>query len=283
MPDICQYMDYRKFLRDYYEEAKKKNPLFSYQLFSEKAGIKSRGFLYNVVHGRRALSNSHVFGLSQAMHLNRYETEYLENLVAFNEAATLKERNYFYERLSSIKAKGPQAWKPQMVRNEQFEYYSRLHYGVVRSLIDMHGFDGDYKKLGRTVRPPITPTQARSAVELLEKLGFIKKQKNGSYQVCNKSIATEPEVVSLAVLNFHKQAAELGAKAIEELPREQRNITGCMLGISKQTYDRICEEIRIFRSRMLQLAEADQAADTVYQLNFQLFPVSVPPNQRKQS
>jgi uncharacterized protein (TIGR02147 family) len=283
MPDISQYTDYRKLLQDYYEEARKKNPGFSYQVFCEKAGIKSKGFLYNVVHGRRTLSKSHIFALSQAMHLNKCETEYLENLVAFNEATTLKERNYFYERLSSIKAGGAQAWKTQIIRNKQFEYYSRLHYGVVRSIIGMHGFDGDYKALGGSIRPRITPRQARSAIELLEKLGFIQKQKNGVFQVRDKSITTEPEVVSLAVLNFHRQASELGAKALEDLPRGQRNITGCMLGISKKTYDSICEEIRIFRSRLVQLAEADTAADTVYQLNFQLFPVSVPPTQRKKS
>jgi hypothetical protein len=44
------------------------------------------------------------------MGLNRYETEYFENLVAFNEAIALKERNHFYERLSTIKANGTQAW-----------------------------------------------------------------------------------------------------------------------------------------------------------------------------
>jgi uncharacterized protein (TIGR02147 family) len=120
MPDICQYTDYRKFLQDYYAEAKSKNPGFSYQVFSDKAGIKSRGFLYNVVCGRRSLSKSHVFALSQAMRLNRYETEYFENLVAFNEAIALKERNHFYERLSTIKANGAQAWKPQIIRKEQF-------------------------------------------------------------------------------------------------------------------------------------------------------------------
>ncbi len=281
MPNIYEYTDYRKFLRDYYEEARKKNPAFSYQVFSRKAGIKSRGFLYNAVHGRRSLSMSHVFALSQAMHFNRYESEYFENLVAFNQASTLKERNYFYERLSSIKTNGPKAWKPQIIRNEQFEYYSKLHYGVVRSIIDMHGFDGDYEALSKMVWPRITPAQARSAIELLEKLGFIKKQKNGNYEVTNKSIATEPEVVSLAVLNFHKQSAALALRTIEEMPREERNFSGCMLGISKQSYERICEEIRVFRSRLLQIAEDDQKADTVYQLNFQLFPVSTNYNNKR--
>lgn len=283
MPDISKYTDYKKFLKDYYEEARRKNPRFSYQVFSQKAGIKSRGFLYNVLQGKRSLSKSGIFGLAQAMQLNKHESDYFENLVAFNDAATLAERNHFYQRLSAIKLSGNTAWKPQIVRSERFEYYSKLHYSIVRSLIDLHGFSGDYDTLAKSVRPRITPGQACKAVELLERLGFIKKQKNGSYAVTSKSITTEPEVESLAVLNLHKQAGELALKALSELPKEQRNVSGVTLGISKQTYTRICGEIEAFRVRLLQMAEADEAADSVYQLNFQFFPVSTPPIPRKKS
>src|SRR5271157_3051902 len=128
MPNICRYIDYKRFLKDYYEEARRKNPGFSYQVFSQKAGIKSRGFLYNVIQGRRSLSKSGIFGLAQAMRLNKYESDYFENLVAFNDAATLAERNHFYQRLSGIKLSGNTAWMPQIVRSERFEYYSKLHY-----------------------------------------------------------------------------------------------------------------------------------------------------------
>ncbi len=282
MPDICRYTDYRKFLQDYYEEARGKNPGFSYRVFSERAGIKSRGFLCNVLQGRRSLLKSNIFALAQAMRLNKVESDYFENLVAFNDAVTLRERNHFYERLSAIKLSGNTAWKPQITRSEQFEYYSKLHYSVVRSLIDIRGFNGDYRVLAKSVRPRITPGQARKAVELLVRLGFIKKQKGG-YAVTNKSITTEPEVESLAVLNLHKQAGELALKSLEELPKNQRNVTGLTLGISKQVYERICKEIDAFRLRLLQIAEADEAADSVYQLNFQLFPLSMPPVQRKKS
>ena len=274
MPDISTYTDYKKFLQDYYEEARRKNSGFSYRVFSQKAGIKSRGFLYNVIQGKRSLSKSYVFGLSQAMHFNKPESDYFENLVAFNNASTLKERNHFYERLSAIKFSGDTAWKPQITRSEQFEYYSKLPYSIVRSLIDLHGFDGDYQALAKAVRPRITPGQARKAITLLERLGFIKKQKNGDYVVTNKSITTAPEVQSLAVLNFHKQSGELALKTLEELPKDQRNISGVTLGISKPVYQQICKEIETFRSRLLQIAEADEAADSVYQLNFQFFPVS---------
>jgi len=281
MPDISTYTDYRKFLQDYYEETKAKNPGYSYHLFSVKAGMKSRGFLFNVLHGKRPISRSNIFSLSQAMRLNRYEMEYFENLVAFNQAKNLRERSYFYERFSSIKNSGPKAWKPQIVRNEQFEFYSKIHHSIVRSLIGMYGFKNDYQWLAKRVYPRITPGQAKKSVELLEKLGFVKKQKDGSYTLTGATIATPAEVVNLAVQNFHKQAGELALKALGDLPGDKRNITGVTLGISSDIYKTICEEVQAFRTRLLQIAEADRNADEVYQLNFQFFPVSKSAPERK--
>jgi uncharacterized protein (TIGR02147 family) len=281
MPDISIYTDYRQFLKDYYEKVKSKNPGFSYLAFAQKAGLNSKGFLYNVISGKRTLSRSNILGLNQAMKLDKYEADYFENLVAFNQAKNLKERNLFFERLTSIKAAGKTAWEPQLVRSDQFEYYSKLHHSVIRSLIDLYGFNGDYKWLACNVKPKITPRQAKKAVELLERLGFIKRKGN-SFIAVDKTITSPPEVQSLAVQNFHQQAAELALKAISELPRDARNVSGATLGISKVGYKRICEEINVFRTRLLQIAEDDHNADAVYQLNFQLFPVSRTDIERKQ-
>lgn len=274
MPDISIYTDYRKYLQDYYKETKAKNPGYSYQLFAVKAGMKSKGLLFNVLHGKRPISRSTIFGLAQAMRLNRYEMEYFENLVAFNQAKNLREQTYFYERLSSIKNSGPKAWKPQVIRNEQYEFYSKIHHSIIRSLIGLFGFRNDYTWLAKRVHPGITPSQAKKSVELLNRLGFIKKQRNGSYTLINSTIATPPEVVSLAVQNYHRQAGELALKALGNLPTNKRNISGITIGISNESYKTICEEVQAFRTRLLQIAEADQNADEVYQFNFQFFPVS---------
>lgn len=281
MPEISNYTDYRKFLRDYYMELKKKNHGFSYQVMATHAGFKSKGLLFNVMKGKRPLSSANIIGLCHALKLDRHEAEYFENLVAFNQAGGLLERNHYFEKLSAIKTQGKTAWKPQLVRNDQFEFYSKLHNSVIRSLIDLHGFKGDYERLAKTVRPRITPGQARKSVALLERLGFVKKRKDRSYMIADKAIATPPEVESLAVQNLHREAGELGLKALNELPKERRNITGMTLGISKDLYKTICEEIREFRKHLLQIAETDEKADAVYQLNFQFFPVSGTDSERK--
>ncbi|HAJ80513.1 MAG TPA: TIGR02147 family protein [Fibrobacteres bacterium] len=274
MQNISDYSEYRQFLQDYYNEAKARNPGYSYQIFAIKIGLKSKGFLFNVLHGKRSISRANIFSISQAMKFNGHEMEYFENLVGLNQAKSIREQAYYFEHLTSIKNSGPKAWKPQIVRNEQFEFYSKIHHSIIRSLIGMFGLKNDYKNLAKKIYPKTTPGQVKKSVELLEKLGFIKKNKNGSYILTNTTISTPPEIVSLAVNNFHRQTGELAIQALCEIPGDKRNISGVTLGISKDTYKIICEEIQVFRSRLMQIAEADHNAEEVYQLNFQFFPLS---------
>jgi uncharacterized protein (TIGR02147 family) len=254
MPDISSYTDYRRFLGDYYKEAKGKNQRFSYQIFAKRAGFKSKSFICTVVQGKRSLSRACVIALSQAMKLNKTETDYFENLVGFNQAFTLQERNHYFEKLSSIKTTGKNPWKPQLLRNDQYEFYSRPQHAVIRALIDQRPFKGDYAWLAKSVRPRITVREARISVELLARLGFIKKRKDGVWEVIDKVMVTSPEVTSLAIQNFHRQTGELALQALSDLPKDKRNITSVTLGISPQTYKVVCDEIQAFRERLACIA-----------------------------
>ncbi len=124
------------------------------------------------------------------------------------------------------------------------------------------------------VTPPITLKQAKKSVKLLEKLGMISRQKNGIYRITDKSITTGKEVISLAVQNFHVECTKLAEKAIQQIGKKERNITGLTLGISKKSYDLICGQIQYFQERIMNIANSDDEADRVYQLNFHLFPLS---------
>jgi uncharacterized protein (TIGR02147 family) len=274
MPDIYTYTDYRKLLADYYAEHKRDNAGFSYQSFASKAGFPNRGFLYNVITGIKSLSRSSAVKLSQAMKLNAAEADYFESLVSFNQAKNLRERNYFFEKLNAIKSSKPGSARVRDIRKEQHEFYSIWYLSAIRSLLDMHPFKDDYVWLAKNVYPPIRPKEAKKAVALLQKLGMIKKGRGGLYEVIDKTITAGSEVVQLGLLNFQVQTAELALKAIRELPKDKRNISGLTMGISRKTYDVICAEIASFQSKLQVLAEQDNEADNVYQLNFHFFPIS---------
>ncbi len=272
---IDNYMDYRQLLNDYYSEMKQKRPTFSYQSFSNMANIKSRGFLYNVIQGKRNLTKAHVLGIIKVMKLKKNEADYFDNLVSFNDADNSEEKKFYFEKLSSIKSKGTKAWENQKIRNDQYEFYSKLHHSIIRSLIGMHTFKDDYEWLVKNIIPKVTIKQVKDSIKILEKLGFIEKNdQDNTYSITNRFISTDSEVKSLAILNYHKESALHAVQCITQYPPTKRNISGVMVGISENGYKRICDEIEKFRELIIEIAKEDSNTSSVYQLNLQLLPMS---------
>lgn len=274
MINVFDYTDYKDYLKDYYDEKKKDNPGYSYQVLANRAGFKNRGFVYNIVKGNKNLSRPNCYRLSEALGHNKYETEYFENLVAFNKSRNIKERTHFFEKLNDIKNRGKGYSKAQLVRKDQYEFYSKWYYCAIRSIIDMYPFKDDYKWLARMVSPHILPKQAKKGVDLLKKLNMITKNRNGTYRLTNKNITTGSDIISLAVQNLHIDFTSLAKKALLELPKEKRNITGLTLGISEESYKEICRETLKFQQKIMEIADSDDCADRAYQYNFHIFPLS---------
>lgn len=277
MDPLTSYTDYRKLLGGFYESSKLKNPNFSYTRFAQIAGIANRGFLYNVIAGKKKLSPAYIAGIASAMKLSKSESEYFEHLVFYNNARTVGEKKKYSERMNAVKDSSDNTTQPQIVRKDQYSYYSQWFHTIVRSLIGLYGFSGDYEKLARTVNPPITVTQAKQSVALLEKLGFILKKEDGSFELAATNIGSSPEIISLAIHNYHLQSAEIARKVLTTLPRERRNFTAVTLGISSTAFSRVCKELDKFRKRLLKIAEEDDADGDPqggYQLNLQLFSAS---------
>jgi uncharacterized protein (TIGR02147 family) len=82
MINIFDYTDYRKFLEDYYLERKTQRPTFSYQFLAKKAGFTNKGFVYNLINGKRSLSKSNLFKMREALGLNKYEADYFGNILS---------------------------------------------------------------------------------------------------------------------------------------------------------------------------------------------------------
>jgi uncharacterized protein (TIGR02147 family) len=120
MKDIFIYNDYRKILADYYNEHKKRNPWFSYQVFADKAGIANKGFLYNVIRGIKSVSAQRASRLAQAMKLNGRESLFFEILVSFNQTKNLRDRNFFLRRLCAIR--GDTSYFPEATEREEHKH-----------------------------------------------------------------------------------------------------------------------------------------------------------------
>ncbi len=269
--NIFKYTNYRKFLADFYEYQKSQRKNFSYQEFASRCGFKTKTFLYNVIKGKKALPKSGLFSLCQGLKLKGKEAEYFETLVFFNEAKNSKEKEYYFEKLQSFNKNG----SSKLIRENQFEFYSNWYHLAIREIIQIQNFSGDYNKLAKAVFPPITVGQAKKAVQLLLEMGFIKKLASGRFAQSDSALSTGNEVKALAIQKFHKKNLELAAESIDTVNQEFRDISSLTFGISQEATQKIKQEIQLFRKKMVSIIEKEKNPDRVYQLGFQLFPISL--------
>ena len=270
---IFEYLDYRGFLKDYYNAKKEANPAFSLRVFSDKIGFKAKDFISRVMNGDKNLSSQSIPKVASGLRLGKHETEFFVALVKFNQAETTEERNGAFEEMQAVLKVVRFAEKQHLLGHTQYMVYSHWRHLTIRSLIGMYGFDGDYETLARRVHPRITAEEAKKSVKLLEDCQLINKNKNGKYELTESAITTGDRTSKLALRGFHQQCLKLAADSIDRDPPGKRHISGLTLGISQESYERIVERINAFRKEIALIAEEDKNSDKVFQLQFALFPV----------
>lgn len=268
---IYDYFDYRKLLKDLFEEQKLKNKHFSYRILGDIVGFTSAGFFTKILQGTVNISPKNALSFAKAFHLSKLETRYFEQLVLFNQAKTHEERRYYFEQLIAARRT-----KIKTITDIQYELFSEWYYVAIRELLDFYPFYGDYKELSSLLMPNIQPGEAKKAVETLERLDLIHKHPDGYYEKTEQVLSTGESWMSIAITNFQMKTAELAKDAIQNYPKEIREFSTLTLSISQETFESIRERVKCFRQELLQIAKQDTQADRVYHLNVHLFPFTLP-------
>jgi uncharacterized protein (TIGR02147 family) len=270
MVQIFDYMDYRQYLHDFFDEKKRELRFYSYRLFSQKAGLKSPNFLKLVINGERNLSKHSVYKFAKALSLAKKETDYFENLIFFNQSESLEEKNLFLVRIMKYRNRGD----VKKIEEAEYEYYSHWYNLVIRELVCAVDFKDDFKRLGAAVIPSIPAAEAAKSVALLLTLKFIERNPDGTYGKTSPSLSTGGRLRTLAIANYHRAMLQLADDALERFTPPERDITSLTLSVAKETIPAIVERLQQLRNELLELAEEDEKVDRVVQLNLQLFPLS---------
>jgi uncharacterized protein (TIGR02147 family) len=266
---IYDYTDYRQYLKDYYEEQKAKLPAFSYRYFAKKAGFNSSGLYKDIVDGRTGITRGMILRFSRAMKLAKKQEEYFETMVYFNEARTIEEKKLYFERM--LRYYHSKAYK---VDAALYEYYSKWYYVAVRELLAVGNFSEDCAAIAQSLNPAISPDQAKKAIDVLKKLGLIRKDARGNYKAAEKILTTGPNVKALCIASFQKSMMDMAKEALDRHPVENRNISTVTFSVSGETFDEIKAELDACRKRILGMIDRSSGEDRVCQLNMQLFPLS---------
>jgi uncharacterized protein (TIGR02147 family) len=268
---VYDFLDYRAYLRAYYEAAKRQRPSFSFRLFSKLAGLRSPNFLKLVIDGDRNLGAESIGRFAEALGLGAADAEFFADLVALDQAPTLAEKNRAFENIAASR----RFRMARRISGELFAYLSHWYNPVVRELAARSDFLEEPRWIAAQLRPNISVSEAAEALRLLMSLELlVKNPDTGRIERGEPTLTTEHEVSALGAAAFHRQMLERAAQAIETVPREQRALSALTVCISPDTVLEVKQRIHQFRESLTELCDADQNGTVVYQLNVQWFPLS---------
>lgn len=272
MKKLFESLDYRSFLKEHFDEIRKEKSWFSYRLIAQKLKIDA-GQLVKILQGQRHISERVLPDFISFLGLEQREAEYFTCLVRFNKAKTGGDTSLYFDKLMELKDLSIPSLKPNQDR-----FYHKWYYSVVRILLEIFPFDGDYKKFGQLLTPAISEAEVRESIELLLELGLISKNNDGILKMTEKFISGGGNWRMLAVRHFQQQTIQLSEQSLINDPPELRDISSVTISLPKNTLPEFKAMIAEFRKNVLRkVIENEAEPEMIYQLNVQLIPVASTP------
>jgi len=232
-----------------------------------------------ILQGKRNLTSRLVSVFADIFCSDAREKAYFADMVAFNQAKNHSESRQYLEKLVATKE-----CKVENVAKDQFEYFDHWYHAVIRELVTFYPYVGDDAALGLMVRPPLTASQVKSSIALLERLSMIKKNEaTGFYEQTQGLISSGSESFSTAVNSYIQQNLNVAQDALDRFDRSERNLSTLAFACDEPTYKELVEMVRRFRREVLAKVGQCEKPNRVFQLGMQLFPLSdpYPPPQRR--
>jgi uncharacterized protein (TIGR02147 family) len=267
MPSVFAYSDYRAFMRDAFAE-KKASGRFSWREFAKRAGYASPVFLKLVAEEKSSLSPEGIERVGLALGLTNKEQDFFRLLVPFTHETSNAKKQKLFNEMRKIAA----LCKNQIVEANLYDYYKEWYHSVIRELAANVSSESEISKL---LVPKIPVPQVKASIALLLKLGLLEKEPNGKYRQTNKHLTTGENVSSMAVRKHHENMGNLAVAALEAVSKEERDISGITMGLSKEGFEAIKLELANLRRKIKEIAEQSESKEeSVYRINLQLFPLS---------
>jgi uncharacterized protein (TIGR02147 family) len=202
------------------------------------------------------------------MKLKKKECDYFQNMVLFCDAASHEEKQAYFDKMKSFKEVSV-----RLVGSQEYRYYEKWYHSAIRAMLGYFPFRDDFGKIGKLLIPEIDAREVKESVALLKELKLVAFDQDGYLRPADAVLSTGYDATGMAVNTFLHSTLRLSESALGRFPKDERNFSCLTLGISEDGFKEIQQELREFRRKVMKIA-ADDRADRIYQLSFQLFPLS---------
>ena len=173
MKPIIDYIDFRQYMLDYYEDRKRRSA-FSWREFSKITGFSSSSYMKVVCDGKSKLSRLGVERVADAMGLTGFEKEYFRAMVKYGQAENEGAKKSAYESMLAI----AKDHKVRVLQGDLFEFYDSWRNPVIRELAPLMP-GATPGEIAKKCYPEISAAEVRQSLDFLSRTGLLKKSIDG--------------------------------------------------------------------------------------------------------
>ncbi len=270
---VFSHVDYRSYLVTHFEDAKKRNPSWSYQAWAKKLGLKNNTSLLKIIHGQRDAGPEILEKLLRYFRFGVKERAYFEDLVRLSKVKGDPELSLMVkERLEKRRPTGPFI----LLDVKTFSAISHWWYYAIRQLTRLPGFLEDPQWIAQRLRFKVNPRDIARALDTMLQLNLLERDpKTKRLRItAGKGIQTLEDISQEGLKRFHEGALALAQEAVRTVPVEKRQISSITLAVSTAKIPQMKDFIRRMEDEFVRQFSETGTGDAVYQIQTQLFPLT---------
>ena len=268
MKSIFEYQDYREFLKDAYEKRKAENSAFSYQFFGSRIDLVA-SHISMMFDGERHLPVRCVPAVKKLFGLKGREATYFDLIFSMARTRSAKAKEELLEKAAKLRDV-----RLRQIQEKELEYFKDWWTVVIRSFTEVTRGRVNEKEIARSMLPEVSEEDVRRSLKLLLDLGFLNKASSGRVTLADPHLTICGAEKAQVIRKFQSKVMEMGAKSLEMVSPEERDVSTLTMAIDQGAFEDIREIVRECR-RQIQLRISEcESPDRVMQLNFAFFPVA---------
>ncbi len=243
-----------QILQEEMHRIRRRNPRYSLRAFANKLGVQPSA-LSEVFSGKRRITP-------------RLAEKMLANLdLEPGDSRT------FQKALQDLESDKPAPEDDAFVRlnMDQFRFIADWFYLAVLSLTETVGFVAHTEWIAS--RLGISSQRAQNALQLLERLGLLRRNEEGVVAPTGQQFTTSMDIPNASIRRAHHQSLELAQNSLDQDPVQVREFAQMTLAIDPAQLPEAKRRIRAFVHELSEFLETGQKSE-VYKLCVQLFPLT---------
>ncbi len=268
--NVFSFTDYRTFLNSYLDEKKSHNRHYSTSLFSKDLKLRDTSSINKILKSQRHAGSEIVDKICDYFHFSDKERYFFCDLVSLaKETGSSTNRLYIMERLKRLHPNN----NFRLLKQEEFNAISQWYYVAIREMVQWKGFQESSEWIQKQLLFKVTKSQIKEALCALEKIGLIKRGKNGRLELGTKQFTTTQDISDEAIKKFHEKSLECAKTSVRDVEVQKRHISSTIISVKAANIKKAKEVIDRFQDELSGLIE-DGEGDAIYQLNIQYYPLT---------